>query len=263
MQQTALSPNTEIWNVQRRPLDLEDYISMVRRNTGWVLGPVLAGLTIAAVTASVWPSTFVSTAVIRVVPPQVPEKIIATNVATRMEEQRTHLQLSKQRLDLALKAARGTLDSDTVRIEGDRLMSELGSRLNAWRAGFEERVTGTLGLYFDPKGGLFMDRVDRLTKSDGELSTLMRQQVVDAQGHLTRLFEGFVGENSALVKMLDPTGDNQLIEVLRTTLDRVVIEQNAAMSRHFSLDNKDGALCPFLAELEAKHGNTTPRWDAT
>jgi len=86
MQQTALSPNTEIWNVQRRPLDLEDYISMVRRNVGWVLGPVLAGLTVAAVAASFWPSTFVSTAVIRVVPPQVPERLVATNVSTRMEE---------------------------------------------------------------------------------------------------------------------------------------------------------------------------------
>ena len=66
---------------------------------------------------------------------------------------------------LSLKAARGTLDSDTVRREGDRLMEQLGERLNTWRGKFEERVTGSLSHYFDPKQGVFVERVDRLTKA--------------------------------------------------------------------------------------------------
>lgn len=156
---------------------------------------------------------------------------------------------------MALKAAKGTLDGDAVRREGDRLMAELGNRLNAWRSGFEERVTGSLARYFDPKDGLFMDRVDRLTRADGELSVVMRQQVADAHGHLTRLFDGFIGDNSQIVRLLDPTGENQLVDALRRTLDEVVATQHATMSRQFSLDNKDGALCRFLAELTQKHGD--------
>ena len=156
---------------------------------------------------------------------------------------------------MALRAARGTLDSDTMRNEGDRLLTELASRLNTWRAGLEERVTGSLSRYFDPKDGLFMERVDRLTRSDGELSAVMRQQVVDAQGHLTRTFDTFIGENSQLVRLLDPSGDNHLVDVLKQTLDAVVTTQNTTMARHFSLDHKDGALCRFLAELTAKHGD--------
>ena len=48
---------------------------------------------------------------------------------------------------LALKAARGTLDSDTLRREGDRVMEELGTRLNTLAQqvrGARHRFAGTL-----------------------------------------------------------------------------------------------------------------------
>jgi polysaccharide chain length determinant protein (PEP-CTERM system associated) len=64
----------------RRPLDVEDYIDILRRHKGWILGPVFAALVVSVVVAFLWPDTYVSTAVIRVVPPQVPENLVATNV---------------------------------------------------------------------------------------------------------------------------------------------------------------------------------------
>lgn len=156
---------------------------------------------------------------------------------------------------LSLKAARGTLDSDTVRREGERLMEQLGERLNTWRGKFEERVSGSLSHYFDPAQGIFVDRVNRLTKSDGDLVTVMQQQVRDAQQGLTNVFQQFIGENSQLLKALDPSGDNQLIANLQRTLDTVVQGQNASILSQFSLDNKDGALVRFLGELTSKHGD--------
>jgi hypothetical protein len=156
---------------------------------------------------------------------------------------------------LSLKAARGTLDSDTVRREGERLLEQLGERLNTWRGKFEERVSGSLSHYFDPAQGIFVDRVNRLTKSDGELVTVMQQQVKDAQQGLTNVFQQFIGENSQLLKALDPSGDNQLILNLQKTLDTVVQGQNASILNQFSLDNKDGALVRFLGELASKHGD--------
>jgi len=156
---------------------------------------------------------------------------------------------------LALKAARGTLDSDTLRREGDRVMEELGTRLNTWRSKFEERVTGSLTHYFDPQEGTFTDRVNRLVRDDGELASVVRRQVTEAQGTLSRVFEQFVGENSQLLRMLDPAGDNQLVAALRQTLDGAVKAQNEAILGQFSLDNKGGALVRFLGELSAKHGD--------
>lgn len=156
---------------------------------------------------------------------------------------------------LALKAARGTLDSDTLRREGDRVMEELGTRLNRWRSAFEERVTGSLTHYFDPQSGTFVDRVNRLVRDDGELATVVRRQVSEAQATLSKVFEQFVGENSELLRMLDPAGDNKLLLALRSTLDNAVQTQNEAILAQFSLDNKGGALVRFLGELTAKHGD--------
>lgn len=70
----------------RRPMDLEDYLNIVRRNISWLLGPALAGLTLAVVIAFFWPDTYVSVARIRVVPPQVPERLVPTNVNMVMAE---------------------------------------------------------------------------------------------------------------------------------------------------------------------------------
>ena len=56
------------------------------------------------------------------------------------------------------------------------------------------------------------------------------------------MFEQFIGENSQLIKVLDPSGDNQLVGTLQRTLDGVVQAQNRAILNQFSLDNKDGAL---------------------
>ncbi len=156
---------------------------------------------------------------------------------------------------LSLKAARGTLDGDTLRREGDRLMGGLGTLLDGWRSTFEERVSGSLAHYFDPQQGTFMERVHRLTKADGDLATVVRQQVQEAQSNLSKVFEQFIGENSQLFRMLDPTGDNQFVSTLQRTLDGVVREQNNAILGQFSLDNKDGALARFLNELTAKHGD--------
>ena len=158
---------------------------------------------------------------------------------------------------LSLKAARGTLDSDTLRREGDRVMEELGSRLNSWRTKFEERVTGSLEHYFDPQQGTFTERVHRLTKVDGDLATVVRQQVTEAQSNLSRVFEQFTGENSQLFRMLDPTGENQLIASLQRTMEEVVRTQNQAILGQFTLDNKEGALVRFLGELTLKHGDLT------
>ncbi len=156
---------------------------------------------------------------------------------------------------LSLKAARGTLDSDTVRREGDRLMAQLGERLNTWRGKFEERVNGSLSHYFDPQQGMFVERVNRLTSADGDLAGVVRRQVQEAEASLTQLFNQFVGENSQLLKALDPSGENHLIASLQRTLDDVVRSQNQAILEQFSLDNRASALSRFLGELTARHGD--------
>lgn len=158
---------------------------------------------------------------------------------------------------LSLRTARGVIDGDAVRKEGERLMTALSERLNGWRDGMERQVLSSLGTYFDPKTGLFIDRVERLVKSDGELATLMQSQVTDAQRTLSNLFESFIKENTQLLQALDPSEENQLIGSMKKAVDGVIQAANLQVVSQFSLDNKDGALTRFLGELTSKHGDLT------
>lgn len=68
------------FSVQRRPLDIEDYIDIARRHKAWIFGPVFASLVVSVVGAFLWPDTYVSTATIKVNPQQVPEAYVQSNV---------------------------------------------------------------------------------------------------------------------------------------------------------------------------------------
>ena len=63
-------------SVPRRALDFEDYISIVRRNFRWLLGPLFAGLVISTVVAYLWRDTYVSMALIRIVPQQISASVV-------------------------------------------------------------------------------------------------------------------------------------------------------------------------------------------
>lgn len=70
---------------KRRPLELDDYLDIARRNKAWILGPAFAALVAAVVLAFLWPDTYVSVATIRVVPPQVPENLVPANVTPDLQ----------------------------------------------------------------------------------------------------------------------------------------------------------------------------------
>ena len=75
-------------SVSRRALDFEDYVSIVRRNFLWLLGPLLAGLVISTVVAYLLKDTYVSQAVVRIVPQQIAADVVpditAQDVADRI-----------------------------------------------------------------------------------------------------------------------------------------------------------------------------------
>jgi hypothetical protein len=184
-----------------------------------------------------------------------PEVIVAAGEYTEGRP-RTDFLLTALKIGvLSLRAARGVVDGDAVRKEGEHLMAQLTERLNGWRDRLEQGVTTSLSHYFDPHQGKFVERVERLVKSDGDLASVMKLQVQTAEQSLSKVFEQFIGENSRLIKVLDPSGDNQLVGTLQRTLDGVVQAQNMAILSQFSLDNKDGALTRFLSELVGKHGD--------
>ncbi len=81
-----MQPAQDLLNVPRRPMDVEDYIDVVRRHKGWIVGPAFAALVLSVVLAFFWPDTYISTATIQVVLPQVPERYIPSNVNSEMTQ---------------------------------------------------------------------------------------------------------------------------------------------------------------------------------
>jgi hypothetical protein len=156
---------------------------------------------------------------------------------------------------LSLRAARGVVDGEAIRREGDQLMERLTERLNGWRDVMETNVSRTLIHYLDPKDGTFSNRLERLVQADGDLERVVRGQVQTAETTLSKVFEQFIGENSNLLKVLDPSGDNQLVATMQRTLDDVVQQQNRTILTQFSLDDPGSAVNRFLRELTGKTGD--------
>ena len=158
---------------------------------------------------------------------------------------------------LAMRAARGVVDGDTIRREGDRLVDTLTERLTSYRTVLEENVSSTLTRYFDPKSGLFSMRVENLTKDDGELAGLIQNQVVEVQRQLTQTFDHFIGENSAFLALLSPSESNQLLAAMRQTVDGVMQAERVTILSQFSLDDPTSALSRLVRDLTSTHGDLT------
>src|SRR5687767_1245734 len=65
---------------------------------------------------------------------------------------------------LALRQARGRIDADAVRREGERILSDLKARLESHGQSVHERIQTTLRDYFDPKDGRFRSEERRVGK---------------------------------------------------------------------------------------------------
>lgn len=158
---------------------------------------------------------------------------------------------------LALRQARGQLDGETVRREGDRLLGLLQVRLEDHTKVVHDRVSHTLKDYFDPQSGRFQERVERLVRKDGELEMVLRKQLGQEDSELNRTLSRHFGDDSELLKWLNPDQSQGLLGALRGVLDEQLLSQRDHVLKQFSLDNKEGALFRFIAELTERQGNLT------
>ncbi len=150
---------------------------------------------------------------------------------------------------LALRQASGQIDRESVRQEGDRVLSRLGMQLEEHARTVQERVTGQLKEYFDPQSGRFSERVQRLIQKDGELEQSLRRVIGSGDSELTRTLASHVGSSSPLMMSLDPQRADGLLTLLRQAMDGALQEQREKILQQFSLDHDESALVRFLAEV--------------
>jgi hypothetical protein len=136
-------------------------------------------------------------------------------------------------------------------------MQALDASLADYRRQTETLLGGTLASYFDPASGRFTERVDRLVRQDGELERLMRAQIERQQREVADVLKTFVGEDSALHRLLAPDDSNRFLAAMRERLDALLTRRSEEILREFSLDAPESALSRLLRELKARHGELT------
>jgi len=155
---------------------------------------------------------------------------------------------------IALRQARGQIDAELVRKEGDRLLTTLQVRFEDHARNIHERTAQTLKDYFDPQSGRLQERVDRLVRRDGELEQVLRRQLGQDNSELSKTLSRHFGTESDLIKWLSPDQTTGLLGALRGALEEQLGVQREHVLKQFSLDNKEGALARFIEELSLRQG---------
>jgi len=155
---------------------------------------------------------------------------------------------------LSLKHARGQIDADSVRREGEKLLTDLKSALDGSRNEIHTNLTTSLKEYFDPSSGRFQERVERLIKQDGDLEKVLQRQVGSNGSVLAETLAEHIGKNSPLMKLLNPEEANGLVSSVRSTISSVIDEEQKRILGEFSLDNDQSALTRLVKELTLANG---------
>jgi hypothetical protein len=104
--------------------------------------------------------------------------------------------------------------------------------------------------YFDPQGGKFHERVERLIRKDGDLESLLERQIGSQEGSaLARTLTAHLGSHSPIMKRLDPGQAESVTQAMRVTVSDVLSSQRQAILSEFSLDLPESALNRFRKEL--------------
>src|SRR5262245_12999415 len=126
---------------------------------------------------------------------------------------------------LALQQARGQVDAEKVRNEGERIIAELESKLSLYQTQIGSVLNDTLRNYFDPHNGRFTERVERLVKQDGDLERVIRTQMDSSAIVLKHSLESQIGPGSSFAQLLAPDESNALVSAIRRNVDGLVSAQ--------------------------------------
>jgi hypothetical protein len=151
---------------------------------------------------------------------------------------------------LALRQSSGTLDAEVIRREGVQLLADVGAVLQQRTAA----LSNTMLKYLDPASGSLPQRLDQLTKPNGELETMLGRHLKGDQSTIAQTLAKHIGEQSPIFKLLSPKQSDGLLATLAATLKKALDEQREEVLKQFSLDRKESALSRLLAEVTTSNG---------
>jgi succinoglycan biosynthesis transport protein ExoP len=203
-----MTPQQQYLSIQRRALDVEDYIDILRRHTSWVLGPVFAGLVISCVVAFFMRNTYISKAVLRITPPQISETLVPSTVNQNMSDRVAQMQTSiLSRTSLSELIQRPTLNLYRRERESkpmEDIIEQMRSRdvhitvMNVGGAGGRQATAFEIQFSYDDASkamavvqaliSRFMEESVNLQNGQGKTTTdFFKDEIMQAKAELTRL----------------------------------------------------------------------------
>jgi hypothetical protein len=155
---------------------------------------------------------------------------------------------------LALYQARGAIDVEAVRHEGEHLIGKLREVLSSEAARVSQSVGKELAAYLDPKTGVLPQRLERLVATDGDLERVIKNLVDGDSSAVAKTLAAHVGEASPLFKKLDPTQRDGLLAAVEELITQSLAEQHAKIAGEFTLDDPASAMSRLVRELTDKQG---------
>ncbi len=155
---------------------------------------------------------------------------------------------------LALRSASGALDAQSIQREGERILSAVRDALTAHTSRTASSVAQLLGAYLDPATGSLPQRLDKLTKRDGEIESLLAKHLDGDRSTVAQTLARQVGQESALFKLLSPSQADGLVSTLSRGIDAALRTQREEVLKEFSRDRPDSALSRLVADITSTNG---------
>jgi len=155
---------------------------------------------------------------------------------------------------VALRHASGALDAQSIQRESERMLGAVREALSAHTSQTASSIARLLGAYLDPATGSLPQRLEQLTKRDGEIELLLAKHLDGDRSTIAQTLARQVGQESALFKLLSPTQADGLVTTLSRAIDGALRMQREEVLREFSRDRPESALSRLIADVSAANG---------
>jgi hypothetical protein len=177
---------------------------------------------------------------------------VINELQQRDDQEREKYALTALRVGvIALRQAGGFVDAEKLKSQGELILKELDGRLKEYSARLDKELAGELKRYFNPDDGHFQQNVRALVDKDGELARRLQEHVSGDSSLLARQLAEAVGESSPLMRYLDATNKEGLIERIAGIAETRLKEQSDRVLSEFDLNKEDSALNRLIRDVKA------------
>jgi len=132
---------------------------------------------------------------------------------------------------------------------GDRLLTDLDTKLERQLADHQQSIASALAAFFDPTDGSVSRRLADFVADEGALARQLAKHVGPDHSSLSSTLAGVLGEASPLLRRLATDGDDSIVKAIEDRLANAVAGSQRELTRALDPTCEDGPIRRFLVAL--------------